>query len=123
MWAIDPLLPCSPARRLAGNKAASEGCVREWGVEPRASWAVTHFGDKQRSLQTASNMVFSNGLLDPWAAGGVLHNISESVVAVVIPSGCRLPPPLLAPASCLPRHSSLLERAASHRHPTLRQPL
>lgn len=73
--------------QVRGNAAASQACYAEWGVKPRASWAVAHFGDKQRSLQTASKMVFSNGLLDPWSAGGVLYNISESVVAVVIPTG------------------------------------
>ena len=32
-----------------------------------------------------SNMVFSNGLLDPWHGGGVLRDVSETIVALVIP--------------------------------------
>lgn len=31
----------------------------------------------------------SNGLLDPWHVGGVLQSLSESLVAVVIPSGAH----------------------------------
>ena len=33
--------------------------------------------------------MFSNGLLDPWSSGGVLKNISDSLVAVIIPEGAH----------------------------------
>ena len=42
-----------------------------------------------RQIGTASNIVFSNGLLDPWHGFGVLEDVSESVVAVVIPEGAH----------------------------------
>lgn len=32
---------------------------------------------------------YSNGGLDPWSAGGVTQNISNSLVAVVIPDGAH----------------------------------
>lgn len=32
-----------------------------------------------------SNIVFSNGLLDPWHGGGVMRDISDTLVSLVIP--------------------------------------
>ena len=40
-----------------------------------------------KSIESTSNIFFSNGLLDPWSAGGVLTNVSESLEAFVIPNG------------------------------------
>lgn len=63
----------------------SLGCQSDWGVTPRPEWARVMLGGK--SINNASNILFSNGLLDPWHGGGVLTDVSETVVALVIPNG------------------------------------
>ena len=59
-----------------------KGCQDGFGVTPRPNWLELNFGGS--AIASASNIVFSNGVLDPWHLGGILHNVSESVVAVVM---------------------------------------
>ncbi len=66
---------------------STASCFTAWGVRPRAGWAAV--GLAGSDLRGASNIVFSNGLLDPWHAGGVLRNISASVVALTIADGAH----------------------------------
>lgn len=61
----------------------AEQCRSQWGVEPKPLWATINYGG--RRLRAASNIVWSNGFLDPWKGGGVLENVSKSLAAVVIP--------------------------------------
>lgn len=68
-------------------KAFAKQCKEQWGVTPRPYWAQINWGG--RKIGTASNIVFSNGLLDPWHGFGVLQNVSDSVVAIVIPEGAH----------------------------------
>lgn len=62
--------------------AFAESCHAQFGVRSRIDWATINYGGK--NLNAASNIVFSNGLLDPWYGGGVLRSISDSVVAILI---------------------------------------
>ena len=66
-------------------------CGHNWGVQPRRTdWATIQWGG--RDIASSSNIVFSNGLLDPWHGIGVLKSLSDSLVAVIIPEvwGCVL---------------------------------
>lgn len=65
----------------------SQDCYKTWKVYPRQDWIKTVYGGKK--IQSASNIVFSNGLLDPWSAGGVQKSISDSLVAVIISDGAH----------------------------------
>ncbi|KAG4930568.1 hypothetical protein AAZX31_17G152700 [Glycine max] len=67
-------------------------CLKKFGVKPRPRWITTEFGghDIHATLKKfGSNIIFSNGLLDPWSGGGVLQNISESVVSLVTEEGAH----------------------------------
>lgn len=69
-----------------------EWCLKDFGVNPRPRWITTEFGghDLRTSLKLfGSNIIFSNGLLDPWSGGGVLRSISKTIVALVTNEGAH----------------------------------
>ncbi|XP_077467535.1 lysosomal Pro-X carboxypeptidase [Stigmatopora argus] len=68
-------------------QAFSDECHAMFGVRPRADWAGVVFGGKD--IASHSNIIFSNGGLDPWSSGGVTRNLSDSLVAVLIPEGAH----------------------------------
>uniref|UniRef100_A0A1B6MI79 Lysosomal Pro-X carboxypeptidase n=1 Tax=Graphocephala atropunctata TaxID=36148 RepID=A0A1B6MI79_9HEMI len=57
-------------------------CYKTYKVEPQPFQAKNLYGGKH--ISTASNIIFSNGQLDPWSGGGVLHNVSATAVAIVL---------------------------------------
>ncbi|KAK1375709.1 lysosomal Pro-X carboxypeptidase-like [Heracleum sosnowskyi] len=68
----------------------SKDCRHSFGVEPRPHWITTYYGGQDIKLvlkKFASNIIFTNGLRDPYSRGGVLQNISDSLVAVVTTNG------------------------------------
>ena len=50
-------------------------------------WMDEYYGGLR--IEAASNIVFTNGLLDPWSSGGVNENISSSLVSVALPLGAH----------------------------------
>ncbi|KAG6490763.1 hypothetical protein ZIOFF_052073 [Zingiber officinale] len=72
--------------------AYRDECVRDYGVRPRPRWITTEFGGhdiKITLMKFGSNIIFSNGLLDPWSGGSVLQNISDSIIALVTELGAH----------------------------------
>ena len=65
----------------------SDRCFKKWKVRPRAMMAPLIYGGK--NITASSNIVFSNGLLDPWSTGGVTKSLSDSLVAIIIPEGAH----------------------------------
>ncbi|KAK1614558.1 hypothetical protein QYE76_020075 [Lolium multiflorum] len=72
------------------NKSAN--CLSKYKVKPRPHWITAEFGGNkiERVLKRfGSNIIFSNGLRDPLSRGGVLKNISTSIVALVTEKGAH----------------------------------
>ena len=55
-------------------------------MTPQYDWAFTYFGGKnpKKDFMNASNIIFSNGTLDPWHAGGVLDQVSDECISIYI---------------------------------------
>ena len=66
---------------------AQENCFAETGVWADPLWAAEHWvaGGAEHLADKASNVLFSNGGLDPWRGGGVTKNVSGSLTALRIP--------------------------------------
>ncbi|KAL4230609.1 hypothetical protein ACF0H5_010986 [Mactra antiquata] len=65
----------------------NETCYHTWKTVPRQDWISTQYWGK--NLQTASNIIFSNGDLDPWMSGGVTQSPSQSIVPIIISQGAH----------------------------------
>ncbi|XP_070532339.1 dipeptidyl peptidase 2-like [Ptychodera flava] len=64
-----------------------EYCQKQWNITPRNNWLNVNLWG--RDISSASNIVFSNGNLDPWRRGGVTESVSESLVAILIEGGAH----------------------------------
>ncbi|XP_075707502.1 lysosomal Pro-X carboxypeptidase [Rhinoderma darwinii] len=68
-------------------EAFSDECYKQWGIRPRPEWITSMYGGK--NISAASNIIFSNGDLDPWSAGGVKESLSDSLIAILITDGAH----------------------------------
>ena len=61
-------------------------CDAAYGQKPQYNWALDYFGGRvpKRDFAKASNIIFSNGELDPWQAGGVTEKINDETIALYI---------------------------------------
>jgi lysosomal Pro-X carboxypeptidase len=62
-------------------------CEAAFGTTPR--YGQLNLGLGVDNIAASSNIVFANGLLDPWHSGGILKNVSATVVALIIPEGAH----------------------------------
>ncbi|KAK3408105.1 hypothetical protein EUGRSUZ_J00404 [Eucalyptus grandis] len=70
----------------------TDECNHQYGVVPRPHWITTYYGAHDIELilcRFGSNIIFSNGLRDPFSSAGVLKNISDSIVAVYTEKGAH----------------------------------
>jgi lysosomal Pro-X carboxypeptidase len=70
----------------------AQGCETQqpgqlWTATPRPTWVETYYGG--RAILPASNIIFSNGRLDPWSGGGVNASLSKSIIAILIEDGAH----------------------------------
>lgn len=68
-------------------EAYVDGCSDTYGVASAPEWVPLSYGGHR--LSAASNIVYSNGDLDPWSGGGVLQNVSDTVQAIIIEDGAH----------------------------------
>lgn len=61
-------------------KEVREKCEKDFHVTPDVYKAALIFGG--RDISASSNIIFSNGDLDPWSSGGVLESISDRLIAI-----------------------------------------
>ncbi|KAK8943029.1 hypothetical protein KSP39_PZI009502 [Platanthera zijinensis] len=84
----------NPLRRIAYGVKAIHGfsrCLNVWSVEEMNEFDRL-FGWRWQNIKEVlkdfgSNVIFSNGLRDPYSSGGVLQNISSTIVAVTTTKG------------------------------------
>uniref|UniRef100_A0A336L8H0 Lysosomal Pro-X carboxypeptidase n=2 Tax=Culicoides sonorensis TaxID=179676 RepID=A0A336L8H0_CULSO len=68
----------------------SDDCFKKFGVKPK-NYSMNALGEIRYGggrLNGVTNIIFSNGLLDPWSGGGVFTS-QQGIVIVVIPEGAH----------------------------------
>jgi dipeptidyl-peptidase-2 len=69
-------LPCATNNKTdmfpAHSYDPAQHCQQTWDTHSRPGWMATQFWGKD--ISTASNIIFSNGDLDPWSVGGVTES-------------------------------------------------
>jgi len=66
--------------------ADNDACMQQFGVSIRPEWPVIQWGALLNMTSAdGSNIIFSNGLLDPWHSSGILESPSENLISIVIP--------------------------------------
>ncbi|KAL3206978.1 hypothetical protein MRX96_039807 [Rhipicephalus microplus] len=67
--------------------AELERCQKQFGITPDFYRTIMLYGGDR--FDTATNIIFSNGELDPWSVLGVLEPLSDNVVVLKIPGAAH----------------------------------
>lgn len=91
-WGHLVRLQASP--HLTGRSGLGDACLAPSPCHPGHAYipppaAVVLLRATVRTYRGTSNIVFTNGALDPWSVFGVTADVSDSVVAVLIPDGAH----------------------------------
>ncbi|XP_001356509.3 lysosomal Pro-X carboxypeptidase [Drosophila pseudoobscura] len=68
-------------------KEFSDKCYKDYRLTPKPYDIILRYGG--RNIETATNIIFSNGLLDPWSGGGVLQAPNNKVDIIILPEGAH----------------------------------
>lgn len=66
-------------------------CHELYGVYPQYDWALDFYGGRTNSeFDAYSNIFFSNGMIDPWAGGGIYYsNEANDVGHILMPESAH----------------------------------
>jgi len=69
----------------------TKDCQEKYDLTPQYDWALKAFGgyNVSRDFAGYSNIIFSNGVLDPWMAGGVTEFVNTDLPYFVIEGGAH----------------------------------
>ncbi|CAF3465617.1 unnamed protein product [Rotaria sp. Silwood1] len=72
-------------RQTFDFQAYSDKCYAQWGVRPRPEWSYLEYGGNDvTDFRYHSNIVFTNGNLDPWIVGGLLTQVAPRLPVIFI---------------------------------------
>lgn len=59
--------------------AHNEECKKTYGLTPEYNFALDYFGGRnpEKDFAFTSNIVWLNGMLDPWSTGGITTNLTS----------------------------------------------
>lgn len=65
-------------------------CAGKFGLGySRLDWLKTEYFGTLDGIKKTSRLIFPNGDLDPWMPGGVLEDLSDSLIAIIIEGGAH----------------------------------
>ena len=61
-------------------------CQDSYGETPQFSWVFDYFGglNPLKDFAKLSNVIFSNGQLDPWHSGGITFDLNDQTKTILI---------------------------------------